>query len=90
MRERRVHRCRQRQERGGRLGSQPEHVLAEPLCASEPALEPATDATAAAAWVTAASVICGTNGYKTVTCAGTPRPAGRSSLARRCPATGSA
>jgi hypothetical protein len=54
--------------------------------------KPGTDATAAAALAITAAVIRsgGMIGYNTVTWAGTPRLADRSSLARRCPTTGSA
>ena len=75
----RVHGGGERPERPGRLGSQPEDILVEPVRAGEPAAEGGHGPHRPAAIWIPPGVICpgGTNGYSTVTWAGIPRPAER-------------
>jgi len=80
--------------RNGPAGSGASHRTSSPnqsMLANRPP-KPGTDLTAAAVISITAGVTCpgGTNGYNTVTWAGIPRPAERSSLARSRPTTGSA
>jgi hypothetical protein len=74
---------------GGGLERQPEHVLAEPVRASDQAVGVGHGALA---FPTSAAAICcgGTKGYVTSRMRCDPWPVDRSSLVRRCPAIATA